>query len=124
MLPNHARFIEAIQHKNQVRIRFYSAADSGVLDRVCAPLDYGPGPVTSDGLNRYWILDCAATPTPEPIGLVPQQILDLHVLGSTVDAAVTELHRWTWSIPPAPPTPPHATPLTPVSQPAPSTSTG
>jgi hypothetical protein len=52
MIPNHPRFIEAISEKKKVSVRFYSQADSGVLDRVCAPLDYGPGGEIQDGLNR------------------------------------------------------------------------
>jgi Hsp20/alpha crystallin family len=57
MIPNHTRFIEAIHAKKKVCVRFYSQADSGVLDRVCAPMDYGPGGEFKDGLNRYWLWD-------------------------------------------------------------------
>jgi hypothetical protein len=55
MPANHPRFIEAINEKRKVCVRFYSKADSGVLDRVCAPMDYGPGGEIQDGLNRYWL---------------------------------------------------------------------
>ena len=41
MIPNHTRFIEAIHEKKKVCVRFYCKADSGVLDRVCVPMDYG-----------------------------------------------------------------------------------
>ena len=53
MIPNHPQFIEAINVKKKVRLRYYSIADSGVVDRVCAPMDYGPGTVHQDGLNRH-----------------------------------------------------------------------
>jgi hypothetical protein len=53
MIPNHPLFIAALHEKKKVRVRFYSEADSGVLDRVCAPMDYGPGNELRDGLNRY-----------------------------------------------------------------------
>jgi len=43
MIPNHKQFIEAIKDRNKVCLRFYSIADTGVRDLVCAPLDYGPG---------------------------------------------------------------------------------
>ena len=43
MIPNHAQFLAAIKDKKKVCVQFYSKADSGVLDRVCAPMDYGPG---------------------------------------------------------------------------------
>ena len=40
MIPNHKQFIEAIGEKKKVSMRFYSKADSGIIDLVCAPLDY------------------------------------------------------------------------------------
>jgi hypothetical protein len=49
MIPNHKEFIEAINEKKKVRVRFYSQADSGLLDRVCAPMDYGPGGGLAEG---------------------------------------------------------------------------
>lgn len=84
MIPNHPQFIAAIQSKTKVCVRFYSKPDSGVLDRVCAPMDYGPGE-NPDGLNRYWLWDYAGEPGSKTIGLVPQQILDLQVLGEVFD---------------------------------------
>jgi len=43
MIPNHAEFLAAIKDHKKVWLRFYSTPDSGLLDRVCAPMDYGPG---------------------------------------------------------------------------------
>jgi hypothetical protein len=80
MIPNHTQFTAAIQDKKKVCVRFYSKPDSGVLDRVCAPMEYGPGE-NLDGLNRYWLWDYAGEPGSKTIGLMPQQILDLQVLG-------------------------------------------
>jgi hypothetical protein len=78
MIPNHARFIEAINEKKKVRLRLYSVADNGVMDRVCAPMDYGSGAVNQDGLNRYWLWDYARNPGSHTLGLLP---VDLQVLG-------------------------------------------
>ena len=64
MMPNHPRFIEAINQKKKVSVRFYSKADTGLLDRVCAPMDYGPGGEIQDGLNRYWLWDYASRAIP------------------------------------------------------------
>ena len=52
MIPNHAQFVEAVTEHKKVRIQYYSEADSGVVDRVCAAVDYGPGSATGDGLHR------------------------------------------------------------------------
>ena len=87
MIPNHAQFIAAIHEKKKVCVRFYSKADSGVLDRVCAPMGYGLGGENDNGLNRYWLWDCASNTNSHTLGLVPQQILNLQVLGEVFDPA-------------------------------------
>jgi len=99
MIPNHPRFIEAIQQRRKVNIRFYSRPDHGDLDRVCAPLDYGPGDVPPDRLNRYWLWDYADTTGTPTLGLVPEQIVDVRMLGEVFDPA--DVAGWTapWSIP-------------------------
>ncbi len=85
MIPNHTQFIAAIREQKKVCVRFYSKPDSGVLDRVCAPMDYGPGGQFSDGLNRYWLWDYAGDAGSHTLGLVSQQIVDLQVLGEVFD---------------------------------------
>ncbi len=87
MIPNHARFIEAIHEKKKVRVRMYSVADNGVVDRVCAPMDYGPGLAHQDGLNRYWLWDCTNNAGSHALGLLPQEIVDLQMLGEVFDPA-------------------------------------
>ena len=84
MIPNHPRFLEALNDKKKVSVRFFSKADNGVLDRVCAPISYGPGE-NGDGLNRYWLWDYASTTGEHTLGLVPQQIVELQVLGEMFD---------------------------------------
>jgi hypothetical protein len=87
MIPNHARFLTAVQDKNKVSVRYYSRADDGVVDRICAPLEYGPGAENQDGLNRYWLWDYARPPGSRRLGLVPKQIVELQVLGEVFDPA-------------------------------------
>ena len=99
MIPNHPRFIEAIQQRRKVNIRFYSQPDHGVLDRVCAPLDYGPGDGPPDGLNRYWLWDYTSNTDTHILGLAPQQIVDLQVLGEVFSPADFGVTPWPWSIP-------------------------
>ena len=88
MIPKHAQFIGAIKEGKKVSLRFYSQADSGVLDRICAPMSYGPGGETHDGLNRYWFWDYANNTGAHTLGLVPKQIVELQVLGELFDPAV------------------------------------
>ncbi len=85
MIPNHPRFIEALTEKKKVSVRFYSKPDNGVVDRICAPISYGPGSESHDDLNRYWLWDYASTTGSHVLGLVPQQIVELQVLGELFD---------------------------------------
>lgn len=99
MIPNHKQFIEAIGEKKKVNVRFYSKADNGVIDRICAPMDYGPGGEPQDGLHRYWVWDYASNTGTPILGLVPQQIVDLQVLGKVFDPAEFGARPSPWSIP-------------------------
>jgi len=99
MIPNHKRFIEAIKAKQKVCLRFYSKADSGVIDLVCAPLDYGPGPESQDGVNRYWLWDYTSNNGSHTLSLLPDQVLDLRPLGTVFDPAEFGVSPPAWSIP-------------------------
>ena len=99
MIPNHKEFIEAIKEKNKVCLRFYSKADSGVIDLVCAPMDYGPGTGIQDGVNRYWLWDYTSNTGTHTLGLLPEQVLDIRVLGEVFDPAQIEVAAPQWSIP-------------------------
>ena len=99
MIPNHKQFIEAISEKKKVCVRFFSIADSGVLDRVCAPMDYGPGGETQDELNRYWLWDYTSNTGTHTLGLLPQQIVDLQVLGELFNPADFGDRSRPWAIP-------------------------
>ena len=99
MIPNHKQFIEAIKEKKKVSLRFYSKADSGVIDLVCAPLDYGPGTGTPDGVNRYSLWDYTSNTGSHLLEMLPEQILDLSVLGAVFDPAGFGVPPHAWSIP-------------------------
>ena len=98
MIPNHPRFIEAIHGKKKVWVKFYSTADSGVLEHVCAPLDYGPGSEILDGLHRYWLWDYASPTASHTLSLAPQQIVELQVLGEAFDPAEFGASPFPWAI--------------------------
>jgi len=96
MISNHAQFLDAIREKKRIRIVFYSLPDAGTIDRECAPLDYGPPPGTADELNRYWVWDYANTTAANPLGLLPDQIVTVNVLGKDFDPAgiPAQAHAW------------------------------
>jgi hypothetical protein len=99
MIPNHQQFIDAIQAKTKVFVRFYSVPDSGVKDLTCAPLDYGPGPEVPSGLHRYWLWDYASNTGTHILHLAPEQIVNLQVLGSVFAPAEFGTPARVWSIP-------------------------
>jgi hypothetical protein len=113
MIPNHNQFLEALNEQRKVRVKFYSPADGGVLDRVCAPLDYGLGGAASNGLNRYWLWDYASDTGTQALGLVPQQIVNLQVLGEKFDPA-----QLATGVAPVPANPNDILPKTPVDKPS------
>jgi hypothetical protein len=99
MIPNHKQFIEAINEKKKVCLRFYSKADSEVIDLVCAPMDYGPGAGVQDGVNRYWLWDYTSNNGSHTLSLLPEQVLDLRVVGEVFAPADFGVQHSPWSIP-------------------------
>lgn len=87
MIPNHKQFIDAITEKKKVCLRFYSKADTGVVDLVCAPMSYGLGPDAGQDVNRYWFWDYSSNTGSPTLGLLPGQVLDLRILGQVFDTA-------------------------------------
>ncbi|HWX23374.1 MAG TPA: hypothetical protein VN578_26025 [Candidatus Binatia bacterium] len=99
MIPNHKQFIGAIQEKKKVCLRFYSKADSGVIDLVCAPVDYGPAGEVRDGVNRYQFWDYSSNNGSHVLALLAEQILTLSVLGAVFDPAEFGRPSTAWSLP-------------------------
>lgn len=100
MIPNHAQYLVAVTEHRKVRVQYYSQADGGVIDRICAALDYGPGAGPGDGLNRYWLWEYADAAEPRTLGLLPGQIVDLRILGEAFDPANLGIQPGPWSVPP------------------------
>jgi len=98
MIPNHTQFIDAIRERKLLRVVYYSRPDAGTVDRECAPLDYGQAPGSADDLNRYWIWDPAASTGANPLGLVPEQIVQVRVLGTDFDPAAYQLGARPWHV--------------------------
>ena len=98
MIPNHKQFIEAIQQKKKVALRFYSKADSQVIDLVCAPMDYGAAAEAPDGVNRYLLWDYTSNNGSHTLSLLPEQILDIRILGEIFDPAQIDARPPHWFV--------------------------
>lgn len=83
----HDKFLAAIVDQKKVSIRFFSEADNSVLNRICAPINYGPVSEPADGLNRFRFWDYATSPGKHTLELLPPQIIELSVLDEKFDAA-------------------------------------
>ena len=46
-------FIDAIIHKRKIRVHFFSIRDNRTINRLCAPLDYGPSRHSKNKDDRY-----------------------------------------------------------------------
>jgi len=99
MIPNHKQFIAAVMEKKKVSLRLFSKADSGVVDLVCAPMDYGAVGEVKDGVNRYEFWDYSANNGTHILTLLPEQVLSLSVLGSLFDPAEFGALPTAWLVP-------------------------
>ncbi|MBK9990730.1 MAG: hypothetical protein IPP19_08380 [Verrucomicrobia bacterium] len=98
MIPNHAHFIDAIRDKSLTRIVFYSHPDAGKVDHECAPLDYGPGQDGQNTSDRYWVWDNNDSAGANPIGLLPDQVISVQVIGRNFAPEHLPLGPRTWSV--------------------------
>jgi hypothetical protein len=87
MIPNHAQFLAALADRKKISVRFYSKADNGVLEHICAPMSYGSGSESKDGLNRYHLWDYASVTDKHTLELLPSQIVAVSVLGKDFDVS-------------------------------------
>lgn len=94
-------FINAIHSKNKVKLTFYSKEDNTVLERTCAPMDYGPSRKAHDKSDRYHLWDYDSDQKWHTLSLLPEQIIGVEVLSETFDPAefVTwDLEKSPWFI--------------------------
>jgi hypothetical protein len=99
MIPNHDRFIEAIHGRLLASVRYYSRTDGSVVERILAPVDYGPRVEYVDGLSRFRFWDLGEDVAPHAVSLLPQEIVDLHLLGRVFDPARVTERPAQWSVP-------------------------
>lgn len=74
------KFIQAIKDKNKVRVNFYSKEDNDILERICAPMDYGPSRRANNGPDKYHFWDYESDKGPHTLSLLPEQVEVIEVL--------------------------------------------
>ncbi len=69
-------------------MRFYSKEDRAILQRSCAPLDYGPlRRAKQDLSNRFHFWDFDSDKVSHPLSLKQEQIVEILFLHDTFDPA-------------------------------------
>lgn len=94
----HEDFIKAIHDRNKVKLVFYSKEDDGILERICAPMDYGPSRRFHDKSDRYHLWDYDSDQNWHTLSLLPEQIVNINVLDETFDPAEFIIWDANWFI--------------------------
>ena len=76
------KFLQAIHDKQKLKITFYSKEDGRDIERICAPMDFGPSRKIKDGIDRFHIWDYYPDQgkKPHPIPLEPRFVRNMIVL--------------------------------------------
>lgn len=98
MVNNLDQLIQAIKDKNKVRVKFYSKEDAGILERMCAPMDYGPSRRASNKSDRYHFWDYESDKTQHTLSLLPEQVISIETTDEEFDPA--EFITWNVSASP------------------------
>jgi hypothetical protein len=88
-----ATFLEAIHARRKVLLTFYSKQDERYVDRLCAPMDFGPSRRHKDGLDRLHLWDLESSHT---LSLPEEQVEELELLPESFDPGefVTWKPQW------------------------------
>ena len=83
-INNHKEFVNAIHSKSKVYVTFFSKEDDRVIERMCAPMDYGPskrrGQIIDGGKNKYQLWDYDSDTKQHVLPLKSQNIRSLDVV--------------------------------------------
>lgn len=92
-------FLSAIHSRNKILVRFHSKEDKRVLQRTCAPLDYGPSRRANQKHSRFHLWDFDSDTGEHVLSLNPEQIIIIEVLSETFNTSEfitwdTKKSRW------------------------------
>jgi hypothetical protein len=79
------QFLQARRSKHKIRLTFYADAEHQVHDRICAPLDYGPGKADRSDHFHVWVYE--STSREHLLSLTPEQVRRIDILDEEFDPA-------------------------------------
>ncbi len=94
--------VNAIKQKKLLTIRFYSKEDGTILERKCAPLDYGPSRRAKVKNNRFHFWDLDSDQGQHVLSLNLDQIVDITLLNSHFEPRIIvkwDTKKSPWFIP-------------------------
>ena len=77
------KFKQAIDSKYKVKLTFYSQEDGHNLERVCAPMDFGPSRRARNKDDRFHLWDYDSDKTNHVLSLLPDQVVGIEILDQT-----------------------------------------
>lgn len=95
----HDTFINAIHNKQKLRVTFLSKEDGNVaLERLCAPMDYGPSRRYKDEINRYHFWDYDSDKKSHVLSLLPDRIINIEETSEAFEPAEFVTWDTSWFI--------------------------
>jgi hypothetical protein len=85
-------FIAAIHSKTKIELFFYSKEDHSLIQRTCAPMDYGPSRRAKNKDDRFHLWDYDSDEQNHVLSLLPNQILKMEFL--TESFSPSEFITW------------------------------
>jgi len=74
MHEHHEVFLAALHGKQRVLLHFFSKEDQTIMQRACAPMDFGPSRRAKDKSDRYHLWDFESDSSNHVLSLLPVQV--------------------------------------------------
>ena len=92
-------FLEALHGKRKARVEFYSMEDKRQIERICAPMDFGPSRRSKDQSNRFHLWDFTSDTKSHTLSLIPDQIKSIEIMPDSFDPSEFVSWKPRWFVP-------------------------
>ncbi|ABI81780.1 hypothetical protein Pcar_3159 [Syntrophotalea carbinolica DSM 2380] len=93
------KFIQAIHDLRKVKLSFFSKEDGRVVERTCAPMDFGPSRRAKNKADRYHLWDYDSDTKQHVLSLLPGQVQNIEVLESSFKPSEFVTWATDWVVP-------------------------
>lgn len=102
MHADHQVFLDALVGKRRLRVRYFSKKAGKELERVCAPLDYGPLRGAPEPTPHYQLWDLEGKRKPLNIAVLAEDVRAMTPLAEAFDPAAIITWKFkpnAWAVP-------------------------